>query len=64
MNQYADYCLEDFVLDARFQNWVRYKQPDEVTFWQTFTQANPIKPLISTMPKHSYKVCIGVMKRI
>lgn len=41
MNSYADYCLEDFVLDARFQRWVRYQEADEVTFWNTFIQQNP-----------------------
>lgn len=41
MNHYNDYCLEDFVLDARFQRWVRYEQADEEAFWQLFVQQNP-----------------------
>lgn len=40
MNQYHDYCLEDFVLDARFQHWVRYQQPEDVVFWETYLQNN------------------------
>lgn len=41
MNSYADYCLEDFVLDARFQRWVRYQEADEVAFWTAYSQQNP-----------------------
>ncbi|GAB3976966.1 FecR family protein [Spirosoma terrae] len=41
MNPYADYCLEDFVLDARFQRWVRYQEADEVAFWHQYGQQNP-----------------------
>ncbi|GAB4044681.1 FecR family protein [Spirosoma litoris] len=41
MNPYADYCLEDFVLDARFQRWVRYQESEEVFFWTSFIQQNP-----------------------
>ncbi|WP_020599651.1 FecR family protein [Spirosoma panaciterrae] len=41
MDHYADYCLEDFVLDARFQRWVRYPSPDEETFWHTFLAQHP-----------------------
>jgi len=41
MNQYQEYSLEDFVLDARFQHWVRYKHDAEITFWQTYLQNNP-----------------------
>lgn len=40
MNHYHDYCLEDFVLDARFQHWVRYQQPNDVVFWETYLQNN------------------------
>ena len=36
MNQYQEYSLEDFVLDAQFQNWVRYKRDSDVTFWETY----------------------------
>jgi len=38
MNQYQEYSLEDFVLDAQFQNWVRYKHDNDVTFWETYLQ--------------------------
>ena len=38
MNQYQAYSLEDFVLDAQFQNWVRYRRNDDVTFWETYLQ--------------------------
>ena len=38
MNQYQEYSLEDFVLDAQFQNWVRYKRDNDVTFWETYLQ--------------------------
>ncbi len=41
MNQYHDYCLEDFVLDARFQQWVRYQQPTDSGFWETYIENNP-----------------------
>lgn len=41
MNLYHDYCLEDFVLDARFQQWVRYQQPEDVTFWEGYLAKNP-----------------------
>lgn len=41
MNPYADYCLEDFVLDARFQRWVRYQEAEEVDFWHQYEQQNP-----------------------
>ncbi|MBN8824957.1 MAG: FecR family protein [Spirosoma sp.] len=41
MEHYADYCLEDFVLDARFQRWVRYQPADEESFWQAFLEQHP-----------------------
>lgn len=41
MNLYHDYCLEDFVLDARFQQWVRYQQPEDVAFWEGYLAKNP-----------------------
>jgi transmembrane sensor len=41
MNQYQEYSLEDFVLDARFQNWVRYKRDADNTFWETYLIHNP-----------------------
>ena len=41
MNQYKEYALEDFVLDARFQDWVRYKRPLDVTSWQNYLRENP-----------------------
>jgi len=40
MNRYQEYSLEDFVLDAQFQNWVRYKRENDVTFWENFVQSN------------------------
>lgn len=41
MNQYHEYSLEDFVLDARFQEWVRYRRDDDVAFWKQYQQDNP-----------------------
>lgn len=41
MNRYKDYSLEDFVLDAQFQNWVRYKRPAETASWQNYLTKNP-----------------------
>ncbi|MDQ6481406.1 FecR family protein [Dyadobacter sp. LHD-138] len=41
MNQYQEYSLEDFVLDARFQNWVRYKRDADNTFWENYLIHNP-----------------------
>lgn len=41
MNQYKEYSLEDFVLDARFQSWVRYKHDEENNFWETYQIDNP-----------------------
>jgi len=41
MNLYHDYCLEDFVLDARFQQWVRYQQPVDVEFWNNYLTQHP-----------------------
>ena len=40
MNRYQEYSLEDFVLDAQFQNWVRYKRDNDVTFWGNYVQSN------------------------
>ena len=36
MNRYNEYSVEDFVLDAEFQNWVRYKSPSKVAFWEDY----------------------------
>lgn len=41
MNQYQHYCLEDFVLDAKFQSWVRYQQANEEDFWQSVIHNYP-----------------------
>ncbi|GLU54416.1 FecR family protein [Dyadobacter frigoris] len=41
MNQYHEYSLEDFVLDARFQEWVRYRRDHDVTFWEQYQKENP-----------------------
>ena len=41
MNRYKDYSLEDFVLDAQFQNWVRYKRQAETASWQNYLAKNP-----------------------
>ena len=41
MDRYKEYTLEDFVLDAQFQNWIRYKQPAVVASWQTYLDKNP-----------------------
>lgn len=43
MNQYKEYALEDFVLDARFQSWVRYQMQPDVIFWQNFVKENPFQ---------------------
>jgi transmembrane sensor len=40
MNQYKEYSLEDFVLDARFQNWVRYKRSPDNLIWQKYQLEN------------------------
>ncbi|MCE7039715.1 FecR family protein [Dyadobacter sp. CY312] len=42
MNQYKEYSLEDFVLDARFQKWVRHEHQSESAFWQSFINENPL----------------------
>ncbi len=36
MNRYEAYCMEDFVLDAEFQNWVRYKFAPQALFWNNY----------------------------
>lgn len=41
MDQYQEYSLEDFVLDARFQGWVRYRGPADSVFWQQYIDRNP-----------------------
>lgn len=43
MSKYEDYCIEDFVLDADFQNWVRYKTPVESAFWSKYIEQQPDK---------------------
>lgn len=41
MDQYQEYTLEDFVLDARFQGWVRHQEATDEVFWQQYINANP-----------------------
>ncbi|MBO9613267.1 MAG: FecR family protein [Dyadobacter sp.] len=41
MDQYQEYTLEDFVLDARFQGWVRNREATDAVFWQQYIDANP-----------------------
>lgn len=41
MDQYQEYTLEDFVLDARFQGWVRYQDVTDAVFWQQYIDENP-----------------------
>jgi ferric-dicitrate binding protein FerR (iron transport regulator) len=40
MNQYKEYSLEDFVLDARFQDWVRYRRSPDNLIWQKYQLEN------------------------
>lgn len=41
MDQYQEYTLEDFVLDARFQGWVRFQEATDAVFWQQYIDRNP-----------------------
>lgn len=41
MDQYQEYTLEDFVLDARFQGWVRHQEATDAVFWQQYLDENP-----------------------
>lgn len=41
MDQYQEYTLEDFVLDARFQGWVRFQEATDAVFWQQYLDRNP-----------------------
>lgn len=41
MNRYQHYCVEDFVLDAEFQNYVRYKAALKVAFWDDYQAQFP-----------------------
>lgn len=41
MDQYQEYTLEDFVLDARFQGWVRHRGAADAVFWQQYLDENP-----------------------
>ncbi|WP_342085317.1 FecR family protein [Dyadobacter sp. OTU695] len=41
MDQYQEYTLEDFVLDVRFQAWVRYQEATDAVFWQQYIDENP-----------------------
>jgi len=63
MDQYQEYTLEDFVLDARFQGWVRYRQPTGAVFWQQYLDRNPAqaadihsaRKLLDKGPEHCAK---------
>lgn len=41
MDQYQEYTLEDFVLDARFQGWVRHQEATDAVFWKQYIDENP-----------------------
>ncbi len=41
MDQYQEYTLEDFVLDARFQGWVRHRGAADAVFWRRYLDENP-----------------------
>ncbi|MCE7070847.1 FecR family protein [Dyadobacter sp. CY327] len=43
MNSYAGYHVEDFVLDAAFQKWVRYQDPEQSGFWNHYILTNPLQ---------------------
>lgn len=45
MNRYEAYCIEDFVLDAEFQNWVRYKTAPQVAFWNDYLLRFPAQAI-------------------
>ncbi len=41
MDKYKAYVVEDFVLDADFQNWVRYPTAEKDGIWGDYKAANP-----------------------
>jgi transmembrane sensor len=41
MSRYSQYHVEDFVLDAAFQTWVRYQHGDQSEFWQDYILKTP-----------------------
>ena len=41
MNRYSEYHVEDFVLDAAFQKWVRYQDPEQSERWDGYIQQYP-----------------------
>ncbi len=41
MDKYKAYVVEDFVLDADFQNWVRYPTAEKDGIWANYKAANP-----------------------
>ncbi|MCE6989711.1 FecR family protein [Dyadobacter sp. CY323] len=41
MNRYKEYHVEDFVLDAAFQKWVRYQEPEQSQIWHDYILKNP-----------------------
>lgn len=41
MTRYQDYHIEDFLLDASFQSWVRYGDQENNLFWTDFRKNNP-----------------------
>jgi transmembrane sensor len=40
MNRYRKYHVEDFVLDAAFQDWVRYQNREQSEFWDQYILTN------------------------
>ena len=43
MDNYKSYHTEDFVLDAKFQKWIRYQDADSAQFWNDFRERYPQK---------------------
>lgn len=41
MDRYKEYVLEDFVLDAEFQNWIRNRSIASNALWQAYLESNP-----------------------
>ncbi len=41
MKNYTNYYIEDFVLDADFQKWVRYQDETSLNFWNNFRLKYP-----------------------
>ncbi len=41
MDKYKGYVVEDFVLDADFQSWVRYPTTEKDSTWENYKAGNP-----------------------